>query len=169
MLKYELIDTPMGIVAVVWSKQGLRRAFLPVRGRSAAERQLESIDPAPTPGRANGALRRAIRAYYAGDPETFGDVTLDIDGGSDFERDIWDACRQIGYGHTISYGGLAAQVGRPGAARAVGRAMGRNPVAPIVPCHRVIHSCGGLGGYSGPGGLGLKQRLLDMEEAGIST
>jgi methylated-DNA-[protein]-cysteine S-methyltransferase len=76
------------------------------------------------------------------------------------------ACRRIGYGQTISYGQLAASVGAPGAARAVGTCMATNPLPLVVPCHRVIPAAGPPGFYSAPGGCRMKQRLLAMERAG---
>ena len=81
--------------------------------------------------------------------------------GTPFQREVWTALQTIPYGTTCSYGELAAQIGRPGASRAVGLANGRNPISIIVPCHRVIGSTGTLTGYGG--GLERKQWLLDLE------
>jgi methylated-DNA-[protein]-cysteine S-methyltransferase len=83
--------------------------------------------------------------------------------GTDFDRRVWDAVARIPYGETKSYGEIAASIGSPGAARAVGTANGRNPVPPVIPCHRVVAAGGRLGGYGG--GLDLKRRLLDLETA----
>ncbi|GIW94708.1 MAG: hypothetical protein KatS3mg110_2749 [Pirellulaceae bacterium] len=82
-----------------------------------------------------------------------------------FDREVWEACRTIGYGQVMTYGELAERVGRPRAARAVGGAMRRNPVPLLVPCHRVLGSGGRLTGYSARGGVELKQMLLQMERA----
>ncbi|MBI4249576.1 MAG: MGMT family protein [Elusimicrobia bacterium] len=81
-----------------------------------------------------------------------------------FYRQVWKACAAIAPGRTRSYGWLARKIGRPGAARAVGRALAANPFAPLVPCHRVIRADGGLGGYSGPGGQAAKLRRLQAEK-----
>jgi len=81
-----------------------------------------------------------------------------------FQQAVWRACMKIPKGQTRSYKWIAAQAGRPGAARAVGRALGKNPFAPLVPCHRVIKSDGTLGGFSAPGGLASKRRLLRKEK-----
>ena len=81
--------------------------------------------------------------------------------GTEFQRTVWTALRDIGYGETVSYGELAARIGRPSASRAVGLANGKNPISIIVPCHRVVGSTGGLTGYGG--GLDRKQYLLDFE------
>jgi methylated-DNA-[protein]-cysteine S-methyltransferase len=103
-----------------------------------------------------------LREYFDGRRRTF-DVALEL-AGNPFEQRVWEALRGIPYGETVSYGQIAAEVGQPTAARAVGLANGRNPVAVIVPCHRVIGANGSLTGYGG--GLERKQFLLDLE-AGV--
>jgi methylated-DNA-[protein]-cysteine S-methyltransferase len=102
-----------------------------------------------------------LRAYFAGALTHF-DLPLAVDG-TPFQRRVWAALREIPYGQTISYGELARRVGRPGAARAVGLANGRNPVGIIVPCHRVIGADGSMTGYGG--GLERKTWLLQHEAA----
>ena len=106
-----------------------------------------------------------LEAYFAGTLTAF-DVQLALEG-TDFQRHVWDRLREIPYGETISYGELARRVGRPGAYRAVGLANGRNPVALIVPCHRVIGADGSLTGYGG--GLARKRWLLEHEAAHVSS
>jgi O-6-methylguanine DNA methyltransferase len=83
-----------------------------------------------------------------------------------FYQDVWKACAQIPEGSVRTYGWLARAIGRPKAARAVGQALGANPFAPVIPCHRVIRADGGLGGYSGPGGLETKRKMLAKEKVG---
>jgi methylated-DNA-[protein]-cysteine S-methyltransferase len=102
-----------------------------------------------------------LDAYFAGERLEF-DVPMRLDG-TDFQRQVWTALLGIPYGETASYGEIAQEIGRPTASRAVGMANGRNPVAIIVPCHRVIGSSGTLVGYGG--GLPRKQTLLDLERA----
>ncbi len=102
-----------------------------------------------------------LDAYFAGDRDSF-DVPMRLEG-TEFQRRVWTQLCAIPYGETISYGELARRVGNPKAARAVGLANGRNPVAVIVPCHRVIAADGSLGGYGG--GLDRKTHLLDLERA----
>jgi methylated-DNA-[protein]-cysteine S-methyltransferase len=102
-----------------------------------------------------------LGAYFAGELTTF-DVDLDM-VGTEFQRRVWAALRTIPYGETRSYGQIAAQIGSPGAFRAVGLANGRNPIGIIVPCHRVIGSTGSLTGYGG--GLDRKRILLDLEKS----
>jgi methylated-DNA-[protein]-cysteine S-methyltransferase len=106
-----------------------------------------------------------LEAYFAGSRETF-DVPLDLQG-TDFQRRVWAGLLEIPYGETMSYGELARRVARPGASRAVGLANGRNRVAIIVPCHRVIGADGTLTGYGG--GLDRKVWLLDHERSRRAT
>ena len=97
------------------------------------------------------------------DGELARDLPLDLRGGTAFQQAVWRALLAIGYGHSSSYGTIAAQLGRPRAVRAVGGAVGRNPIAIIVPCHRVMGADGSLTGYAG--GLDRKQALLAIESA----
>ncbi|MBI2936003.1 MAG: methylated-DNA--[protein]-cysteine S-methyltransferase [Chloroflexi bacterium] len=105
-------------------------------------------------------LRSQVRAYLAGKSITI-DVPLDMEGAPPFFLRAWRACQSIPRGQTRSYGWLADAAGNPRATRAAGQAMARNPLALIIPCHRVVGSDGGLGGYGG--GLELKARLLGLE------
>lgn len=122
----------------------------------------------PTPEGGDDPVIRAASAqlaeYFAGERTTF-DVPL-APGGTAFERRVWDALRAIPYGATTSYGAIAEQLGEAGAARAVGRANGRNPIPVIVPCHRVIGADGSLTGFGG--GLACKRALLDLERGALS-
>jgi methylated-DNA-[protein]-cysteine S-methyltransferase len=104
-----------------------------------------------------------LEQYFAGERTEFGlDVQL---AGTPFERRVWEEVRAIPYGETATYAEIARRIGRPGASRAVGRANARNPVAVIVPCHRVVGSDGSLTGYAG--GLEMKRALLDLERAAV--
>jgi methylated-DNA-[protein]-cysteine S-methyltransferase len=109
--------------------------------------------------RYNREVAAELDAYFAGDLRQFS-VPLDL-RGTDFQRQVWQLLQSIPYGETRSYGQIASALGRPTASRAVGRANGTNPVAIIVPCHRVIGANGELVGYGG--GLDRKQALLDLE------
>jgi AraC family transcriptional regulator of adaptative response/methylated-DNA-[protein]-cysteine methyltransferase len=104
-------------------------------------------------------LRAELDAYFAGTLERFG-VPLDLDG-TPFQRRVWDRLRRTRYGDTISYSRIATEAELPGAVRAVGRANGQNPIAIVIPCHRVVGADGSLCGYGG--GLWRKQWLLDHE------
>lgn len=100
-----------------------------------------------------------LKRYFMGEPVEF--VTPIDPGGSPFNRGVWEALRKIPRGEIVSYADVARRVGSPGAARAVGGACGANPIPIIIPCHRVVRSCGSLGGYSG--GLDIKVYLLEIE------
>ena len=114
---------------------------------------------APADSPIESGVARQIEEFFAGRSTDF-DVPLAPEG-TDFQKRVWAELRRIPYGETISYAELARRIGRPGAARAVGRANATNPIAVIVPCHRVIGADGSLTGYAG--GLDLKQKLLAWE------
>jgi methylated-DNA-[protein]-cysteine S-methyltransferase len=111
-------------------------------------------------GAAPASLRRSLESYFDGDLDALKDVRT-ATGGTPFRREVWAGLRAIPAGTTISYGQLAANIGRSGASRAVGAANGSNPIAIVVPCHRVIGANGTLTGYGG--GLPRKRWLLDHE------
>ena len=107
-----------------------------------------------------GILRRELDEYSRGDRRHF-TVPLDLEEVTDFEFNVYEQLLQVPYGETVSYGELAKRVGRPKGARAVGQAVGRNPICIIIPCHRVIASNGSIGGFGG--GIALKRKLLGIE------
>ncbi len=152
---HTVVDSPVGPLHLAAADGVLCRLSL--------QDQRHAPDPDELGTRDDDALadvRAQLAAYFAGDLREF-DLPLRLDGTS-FQQRVWAALREIPYGETISYGELAERVGSPGASRAVGLANGRNPVAIIVPCHRVIAADGTLGGYGG--GLERKRRLLDLEQ-----
>lgn len=108
-------------------------------------------------------LTGRLRAHVAGTPTDYDDIALDLGKLTPFQRKVVARCRQIGWGETITYGELAQVAGAPRAARAVGNTMAANRFPLIVPCHRVLPAGRGLGGFSAPQGVNLKQRLLDLE------
>jgi methylated-DNA-[protein]-cysteine S-methyltransferase len=154
MFHYRTIDSPIGPLALA----GHRRVLT----------NLRMMDQTHEPNRAEWVLdNRAfpdvvdqLDAYFAGERTDF-DLELSL-AGSQFQRKVWQALLTIPYGETRSYGEIAEQIGASGAARAVGLANGRNPIAIIVPCHRVIGASGSLVGYGG--GLDRKRSLLELEK-----
>lgn len=160
---YRIIETNGGFVGIVASDRGLRRVYLPEQSRASAVRGINK-DFADTAEdeRLMPELAGDIARFFLGESVEF-DVRFDWSGYGSFEVDVWRACSEIEYGSTGSYKSLSERVGRPGGARAVGNAMGRNPFPIVVPCHRVVKSDGSLGGYSGPGGVDFKRQLLEME------
>ncbi len=154
---YTHTESPLGRLLLVGTADRLLRIGLP-RGKSA--RRLE-----PGWKAAEAPFREAIRqlrAYFSGRSRTF-DLPVTLEG-TPFQRRVWRALRRVPYNRTISYGELARRAGHPGAARAVGAAMGRNPLPIVIPCHRVIGADGRLTGFGG--GLPAKRALLDLEARG---
>ena len=109
-------------------------------------------------------LQEQIAAYFEGTCVNFTrDIPLALDGLSSFGLSVLTTCRDIGFGQTITYSRLAKKSGRPNASRAVGSALAKNPLPLLIPCHRVIRSDGKLGGFSAPGGITLKEKMLELE------
>src|ERR1700739_1261562 len=153
-LSYTTMDSPIGELLLLGDGQALHGLYMQ-QGR-------HPVQCSPRWKRSPAALadvRAQLREYFAGERTTF-DTPLTM-RGSAFEQRVWSALREIPYGETASYGEIARRIGQPSAARAVGMANGRNPIAVIVPCHRVIGANGTLTGYGG--GLDRKRWLLDHE------
>ena len=166
-LEYITFNTAMGWVGVIDSKSGLRCTTLPQPSAREAHRLLgEKAEGADwSPHRFEDLVKR-LQAYFNGDTVDFLDK-LDLAGTTPFQREVWKITRLIPYGETRSYKWVAEQLGKPGAARGVGQALGRNPLPIIIPCHRVIRSDRGLGGFAG--GLDMKRRLLEIEGVRFSN
>jgi methylated-DNA-[protein]-cysteine S-methyltransferase len=121
---------------------------------------MEGVPPAPIQ-----AAIDATTALLAGEPRDLVGIVVELDHLPEFDRRVLDVTRAIPPGSTLTYGQVAARVGEPGAAQAVGKALGRNPIPVIVPCHRVLAAGGKLKGFSAPGGVLTKRRLLEIENA----
>lgn len=167
-MKYHVFDTAGGFCGIAWSDDGIARFQLPTPDRATTERLLvrripDARETEPSAEIADAADR--VRRYFAGDPVDFSGLRLDLSGQSPLFRDIYAALRGIGWGETTTYGALAKAVGAEGweAARDVGQAMARNPVALIIPCHRCLAAGGKIGGFSAPGGEISKLRMLELE------
>ena len=158
--KYELVETAAGWVGIEISEDGVRRITLPTKNRNSALAELGVEEQDLSPG---SGLGDRLRHYFVGQPVVFKDG-IDLTGTTDFQKQVYEAACRIPYGETKSYGQLAEEIGRPGAARAVGQALGANPVPILIPCHRVVAADGGLGGFSG--GIKTKEKLLAMEKKG---
>ncbi len=169
-LKYE---TPFGPGAVVFSGQGVRRLILPHQDEGGLEETMleryPEVEPLEDNAQLTGQLaplaelREQLEAYFKGERVAFR-AQLDLSGLSDFTRQVYRTLALVGYGQLTSYRRLAEDVGRPLAWRAVGNAMARNPLPVLVPCHRVLKSDGGVGGWSGK--PGWKERLIGIERVG---
>ncbi len=155
-------QTDLGWMAAAVSPRGLAMLTLPRPTRQAALDEVRARYPtaALADEATLGDLPQRLRRYLAGERVDFPQA-LDLTAGTPFQQQVWAVLRRIPAGETRSYGWVAAAIGRPRAARAVGQAVGANPINIIIPCHRVVGSNGSLTGYGG--GLPLKQRLLDLE------
>jgi methylated-DNA-[protein]-cysteine S-methyltransferase len=151
----------MGWVAVLVSDKGLVAATLPCPSDRGAIWLLgRRVRSAERDDELKPALVKRLESYFLGSREQFPDK-LDLSGATPFQRDVWQATREIPYGETRSYRWIAVKIGKPGAVRAVGQALGRNPLPVIVPCHRVVAADGSIGGFTG--GIWMKRRLLGLE------
>lgn len=161
-LVFTTCETALGWVGVAWSDGGLAALTLPQSSEDAAIRLLPSggIRAEATPGLDTDTLIEKLRRAYVGEDVAF-DQVLDPAIGTLFQRRVWAITRGIPRGETRTYGEIARDAGSPGAARAVGQAMARNPWPMLVPCHRVVGHDGRLTGFGG--GLALKQHLLELE------
>jgi methylated-DNA-[protein]-cysteine S-methyltransferase len=164
---FALFDTAIGRCALVWRGGLVIGAALPEasdeRARLSLARRFPSAVEADPPPFATSAIAR-ITSLLAGGKTDLSDIRVDPEGSS-FERNVWQAARRIPCGEVRSYGEIAREIGAPGAAQAVGIALGRNPVPILVPCHRVLAADGRSGGFSAPGGVATKFRILEIEGA----
>ena len=163
---HHLFSTRLGACGIGWSGRGVTRVQLPERNPDATERRLRGRPADSGAGKPPAPVRQAIamlERYFAGERVDFASVALDLNGVGPFHRKIYEAARLLDWGQTATYGELARQVGSPGAARAVGQAMGHNPVPIIIPCHRVLAAGRKIGGFSAYGGAVTKERLLALE------
>jgi methylated-DNA-[protein]-cysteine S-methyltransferase len=161
-LRYVIFITDMGWIGILSSSQGLVRITLP---QPSAREAHELLGHAVLSPWLFSDLIQRLRTYFSGHKATFPD-SLDLSGATAFQRRVWEVTGLIPYGETRSYGWVARQIDKPGAARAVGQALAQNPLPIIVPCHRVVTSRGKLGGYSW--GVEMKRYLLGLE-ASAST
>ena len=164
---WKTFPTALGICGVSWSEQGVTGFCLPEADGSAIEKRLRArtglrTSATKAPAWIN-ALVLSVKSHMKGDAQSFADVPLVIDGDSEFTHAVYRAAQQIPAGSVLTYGELAAVMGKPGASRAVGTALGKNPIPLLVPCHRIVAAGGKLGGFSAPGGLDVKSALLDCE------
>jgi methylated-DNA-[protein]-cysteine S-methyltransferase len=169
MSAYTLFPTAVGTCGLAWGSYGIVGVQLPESNESATLARLLCKEGGnATPGRPTPSVQQTIddmMALLAGEPRDLLGAVLDMRPIPEFFRHIYAVVRRIPPGRTLSYGEVAAQCGEPGAARSVGQAMARNPYPIIVPCHRVLAAHGRAGGFSAPGGIATKLRLLAIEGA----
>lgn len=156
---YTTVESPVGPLLLAGDVDALRRVSFESSKHAAPPQDDWRQDKAPF-----AEVIRQLQAYFRGELREF-DVPLAMEG-TDFQRRVWNALREIPYGETISYLQLAERIGNPKAVRAVGLANGSNPIPIIVPCHRVIGSDGSLTGFGG--GISTKKKLLELESKQLS-
>lgn len=165
-----LFATAIGACGIAWSEHALLAVQLPEADEAATRarlrrhlRQTGVRETLPPPWVAQVIAR--IQNLLAGQHDDLADIPLEMDGVPAFNRRVYEIARAIAPGSTLTYGEVAQRLGEPGAARAVGQALGHNPFAPVVPCHRVLAARSGSGGFSAEGGVATKLRMLRIENA----
>lgn len=165
-VEYTLFDTPIGRCAVAWRGDALEGVQLPEQRDADTARRIADRVGGARQGTPPPAVRDAIDRMVAslrGEADDLADVPLDLQALPPFRRKVLEVVRTIPAGETWSYGEVAVAVGSPGAARAVGQALGRNPFPIVIPCHRVLAAGGRIGGFTAEGGVSVKARLLAAE------
>ena len=166
MSEFALFDTPIGRCGVAWEGDEIEGVQLPESRVADTRRRVQdrfegAVEAAP-PAAIQDAIDRMV-ASLRGEADDLADVPLDLDALPNFHRKVFEVVRTIPAGETLSYGEVAAAAGSPGAARAVGQALGRNPYPIVIPCHRVLAAGGRIGGFTATGGVAVKERMLAAE------
>ncbi len=165
-IKYTIFQTKWGYFGFAAGDNGLFRTCLPLAGPEKVKSHLlQNFPDSRYDKRLFRTAQEQIIAYFEGAVINFTDIPVVLDGYSSFLGSVLTACRNVGFGRTISYSGLAKKTGRPPAARAVGGALAQNSLPLIIPCHRIIRSDGKIGGFSAIGGKDLKAKMLKHEQA----
>ena len=163
--KYAIFQTKWGNFGLAGTEDGLCRTQLPgSKPEKIKSLLLKNLPAAQFDKTFCKILQQQITAYFEGDcVQLSRDIPLILDGFSSFGKTVLRTCREIEIGQTITYGKLAKKAGRPNASRAVGSTLAKNPLPLIIPCHRIIRSDGKLGGFSAPGGITVKKKMLELE------
>ena len=161
-----LFETRAGPMRLRWNDRGLTAIEMPEMPMREVRAQLAKQNGVEAPGFVADAAR-LLRRHLAGEAQDLSALPLDLSLLGPFQRAVFEKVRALPPGRTATYGEIAAAIGAPGEARAVGRALGANPIPLIVPCHRVVGSGRRLGGFSAPGGALTKTRLLALEGVGL--
>lgn len=163
MMSYSIFKTLSGWMGVVETEKGVKKIILPQAKLSDVEKIIFEEFPGVEENRSRVRhIADSLARYYEGENITF-PLSFDPSGHTEFSVAVWKATRTIPWGEVRTYQWIGAQIKKPRSFRAVGSALGKNPFPIVVPCHRVIRSDGMLGGFSAPGGIFLKQRLLELE------
>jgi methylated-DNA-[protein]-cysteine S-methyltransferase len=167
-LHFALFETAIGRCGIVWSERGIVAVRFPERGESAVRNRITQRFPhaheAPPPEKTQRAIDDIV-ALLGGEPRDLRHIEIDLGDAPDFNRRVYEVTRAIPPGKTLSYGEVAERLGDRNLARDVAQALGQNPVPIIVPCHRVMAAGRKTGGFSAPGGVQTKLKLLSIEGA----
>ncbi len=166
--RFALFETAIGTCGIAWTARGICGVQLPEKDAAATRARLCRRHPAAMESAPAAEARRAIDgivALLAGEKRDLTDITIDDAGQAEFNRRVYAVARTIRPGETMTYGEIAARLGDKTLARDVGQAMGENPTPVVMPCHRVLAADGKAGGFSAPGGVVTKLRLLSIEGA----
>ena len=167
---FVLFQTAIGPCALAWGDRGVLSVQLPEESEAATRARMrtrfpETVDSSPPPDVARAI--DAITALLRGEARDLSFIPLDMERVPAFARRVYEITRRVPPGRTVTYGEIAIRLGAAGSARAVGQALGRNPFAIVVPCHRVLAAGGRFGGFSARGGVTTKLRLLEIERVQI--
>jgi methylated-DNA-[protein]-cysteine S-methyltransferase len=168
VIGFAVFDTAIGHCGIAWSERAIVGAQLPEGDEARTRDRMAARFPGTREAVPPPAVRRAIDVVAAslrGEPADLSTVELDMTGVPEFHRRVYEVARAIPAGSTLTYGDIATRLAAPGSARAVGQALGRNPFAPVVPCHRILAAGGKTGGFSAGGGVATKLRILAIEGA----
>ncbi|WP_091299189.1 methylated-DNA--[protein]-cysteine S-methyltransferase [Amycolatopsis xylanica] len=166
VLGFAMFGTAIGSCGIAWGERGIVGVWLPESSEAKTRARLAGLGaPEAEPP---DSVRKAIADIVDllnGTPNDLADIVVDLDGVPEFHQKVYEIARKIPPGKTLTYGDIAHELGMPGSAQAVGQALGRNPVPIVVPCHRVLAAGGKDGGFSAPGGVSTKRRMLVIEGA----
>lgn len=165
---FALFDTPIGFCGLIWSAEGIVGLQLPEstaeNTRTRVRRRWPEAKETPPPHGVQRVIDR-VQALLKGKAVELSDIPLDLEAVPAFHRRVYEIARTIPPGRTMTYGEIARRLDAPHESREVGQALGRNPIAIIVPCHRVLGADGKMGGFSATGGVATKRRILEIERA----
>jgi methylated-DNA-[protein]-cysteine S-methyltransferase len=169
---FALFETAIGWCAIAWGGRGLRGVQLPEGSELETRTRMRRRFPGAREGAPPAEVQRVVDGIVAllrGETSDLSGAALDMDGVPPFHRRVYEVARTIPPGATLTYGEVAARLGEPASSRAVGQALGRNPFAIVVPCHRVLAAGGKIGGFSARGDVATKLRLLAIEGAPVTA
>ncbi|RFB78751.1 methylated-DNA--[protein]-cysteine S-methyltransferase [Methylovirgula sp. 4M-Z18] len=169
---YRLFDTAFGPCGLAWGEDGIVSLRIPGEDAATIERRLRQLTGKHAPSTPPKVILHAIvkiQAYLDGRDVSFDDVKLDVSACEPLHQKVYAAARALPYGRTMTYGEMAKSIGQPEGARDVGYALSRNPIAIIIPCHRILAAGNQIGGFSAYGGTKTKERLLILEGASFAA